>query len=113
MVVLIAAAFLVASCAVAPPLPVSGNTTTSPRLQKDTIGILSVAFRAKSKCAKIEAVETEILSVDPGVRVNANGVVTEGIIKERWTAIGCGQRVPLDVTFTPDGKGGAFIGFRI
>lgn len=101
------------SCAVAPPVPISGKTTTSPKLQKDAFTLLAAAFQAKANCSKIEAVETEVLSVAADVEGNQAGAVTRGIIKERWVAVGCGQRMPLEFTFTPDGRGGAYIGFTL
>lgn len=110
---LVIAASALTHCAVAPSVPVNGKTVTSPTLQRDTVRLISIAFQAKTGCPKIEVVDAEILSVAPDVSGNGEGAVTKGIIKERWTAAGCGQRLPLEVTFTPDGKGGSYIGFTI
>jgi hypothetical protein len=107
------ASIVAVSCAVVPHVPITGKTTTSPKLQMDALRLLAAAFQAKANCTKIEAVEAEVLSVGADVEGNQAGAVTRGIIKERWVADGCGQRMPLDFTFTPDGKGGAYIGFTL
>jgi len=110
----VAAVLALVGCAAVPPVPsvpISGNTTASPMLRNDMLKMLSVMF----DCSKIDAVETEILSSAPDSdsAVYALGKMfggkPEGSIKERWTAIGCGQRMPLEVTFVPDGKGGTYI----
>lgn len=110
---MVIAALSLTNCAVAPIVPISGKTVASPALQRDTVRLISTVFQAKTSCPKIEAVSIEILSVAPDVSGNADGTVTKGVIKELWTAIGCAQRLPLEITFTPDGKGGAYIGFTI
>jgi hypothetical protein len=109
----IVASTVAVSCAVVPPAPITGKTTTSPKLQMDAFRLLAAAFQAKASCTKIEVVETEVLSVGADVEGNQAGAVTRGSIKERWVAVGCGQRMPLEFTFTPDGKGGAYIGFAL
>ena len=98
-------------CASSPTIPMSGKTTASPTLQNDTISLLSIFFQAKAKCSKIETIVTEVILVGSDLRGNQAGAVTHGVIKERWTATGRGQSVPLNVEFIPDGKGGTF--FRI
>lgn len=106
---------VIASCASVPNIPISGNTTASPTLRNDMLKMLSTMFEAKTNCSKIDAVETEVLSdtLDPGSAVYAMGKMLGGkpevSIKERWTAIGCGQRMPLEMTLISDGKGGAYI----
>jgi hypothetical protein len=104
-------ASVLSGCASA-PLAFAGRTMASPQLQKDTLKLISMAFEAKTKCKTLDAVETEVLAVDPDIRRDQSGVLLKGPIKEKWTALGCGQRMPLVVTFTPDGKGGAFIGLK-
>ena len=71
-------------------------------LQRDAEGLLRVAFKAKVSCSKLEAVETEAFP----------GTTSTGVSRERWTAIGCGKRMSVDFTFTPDGKGGTYISFK-
>ena len=94
---------LVAGCAVGPTVPIAGNTAASPKLQRDTEQYLRAAFQAKANCAKLDAVETEPIG----------GIAANGAVRERWIAIGCGKRMPVEFTFTPDGKGGTFIGFKL
>lgn len=101
------------SCASTSVVPVSGSTAASPRLQKDALTLLKAAFGAKAGCTAIDSVQTETLSVAADVKANQAGAIVHGIVKERWIAIGCGQRMPLDMTFTPDGKGGTYIGFTL
>lgn len=96
------------------PVPMTGRTTASTQLKKDAFGILSVAFQMKTNCQQIDAVETEVLSIAPDLRVNDSGVAIQGRVEERWVAIGCGgKRVPLDFRFSPDGEGGTYIGFTL
>jgi hypothetical protein len=110
----VAAVLFLVSCAAVPPIPsvpISGNTTASPMLRNDMLKMLSVMF----DCSKIDAVETEILSSAPDsdgadyAVIEMLGGKPESSIRERWTAIGCGRRMPLEVTFVSDGKGGTYI----
>ena len=93
---------VIASCASVPNIPISGNTTASPTLQNDMLTMLSAMFEANANCSKIDAVETEVMSdtLDPDSALYAMGKMQGGkpedATKERWTAIGCGQRMPLE-----------------
>ena len=93
-------------------IPMRGKTTASPTLQNDTITLLSMFFQAKAKCSKIETIITEVVLVGSDLGGNQAGAVTHGVIKERWTATGRGQSVPLNVEFIPDGKGGTFFSIK-
>jgi hypothetical protein len=106
---------VIASCASVPNIPISGNTTASPTLRNDMLEMLSTLFEADANCSKIDTVETEVMSdtLDPNSALYAMGKMQGGkpedAIKERWTAIGCGQRMPLEMVIVPDGKGGSLI----
>lgn len=104
---------LLSSCASTPTIPVTGSTVASLRLQKDALTLLKAAFEAKAGCPVVDSVETESISIAADTKANQTGAVLQGVVKERWIAIGCGKRMPLDLTFTPDGKGGAYIGFTL
>lgn len=115
VVVAVLVSVVIASCASAPSVPISGNTGASPTLQNDMLKLLSTMFEAEANCSKIDAVETEVLpdKLDPESAAYAMGEMLGGepgsSITERWTAIGCGQRMSLEMTIVPDGKGGSYI----
>lgn len=100
-------------CAIGPRIAISGKTTASPRLQRDVLGVLTPLFQGTTKCAKIDAVEAETISIAPDSKMNESGYAVSGFIVERWTAVGCGQRATANVRFTPDESGGAFFGVKL
>ncbi len=86
-----------------PTVPITGSTGANPRLQRDAESFVRLHFDALEKCSNLDVVHVEPIP----------GVSPSGAWHERWTAVGCGKRMPMDITFTPDGSGGTYIKFDV
>ena len=88
----------------------SGISQASSTLRVDTIATLQPFFLAKTRCNSIDEVIADIPSLPPFMKNSNVRVLPDKPLAERWLVMGCGTSASFDVQFTPDGKGGAFIG---
>ncbi len=102
----------IAGCATTLPVPVTGSTSASPRLKADTADFVIMYAKAKTNCPKVDSIVTELLQADPSAKSNSAGMLVEGKIEERWTAMLCAQEAKFRITFTPDGNGGTYFGVK-
>jgi hypothetical protein len=100
------------ACATAPSVPTTGESIASAKLKSDATALVVVFAKAAAKCNTVDSIQIKVINVDPAIQGNASGAVTKGVVKELWTTQACGQAIPFEVAFTPDGKGGTFFGVR-
>jgi hypothetical protein len=77
-----------------------GETIASPLLQRDamTSGMVPVTVKLGCDHRSIAVIDTAL-----------SGPVAQGVPwKEDWTYAGCGKMAVVTITFSPDGKGGAY-----
>lgn len=102
-----------AGCALLSP-QLSGQTISSPQLQRDTFKLLRIPHQALTGCGRIDSAKTTIISLPEEAETDSRGnVLSSEPVIERWTLNGCGKESDFLVTFTPDGAGGAFISARL
>jgi len=100
------------SCA-ASGVEFSGYSTASKRLRADTLALVEPMFIGQTKCDRLEAVEADVPAIGGFLRNENVQPSIDGPIDEKWVASGCAQTATFDVTFTPDGNGGAFMSLQI
>jgi hypothetical protein len=100
------------ACATAPNVPTTGESIASAKLKADATALVVVFAKAAAKCNTVDSIQIKVINVDPAIQGNTSGAVTKGVVKELWTTQACGQAIPFEVAFTPDGKGGTFFGVR-
>ena len=92
----------------AAPIPVSGNTRAGDTLKSDVSRQLAMEAHLYTKCERIDSVTTEVLKTNAVGSGKTPASLKYGSVEERWTVALCGQRVPFQVTLTPDGEGGTY-----
>ncbi len=99
---------LVVGCAAA--IPFAGKTVAGESLKSDALRTASAHARAANNdCKKIDAVETQLLKIDPvGTTGGSRATQLYGSVHELWTLQLCGESARFDVKFTPDGQGGTY-----
>ena len=100
------------ACVTAPSVPTTGESIASAKLKADATALVVAFAKAAAKCSTVDSIQIKVINVDPAIKGNASGAVTQGVVKELWTTQTCGQAIPFEVAFTPDGKGGTFFGVR-
>ena len=89
-------------------IPVNGNTRAGDTLKSDVSRKLGMEARVYTKCERIDSVTTEVLKTNAVGSGKTPASLKYGSVEERWTVALCGQRVPFQVTLTPDGEGGTY-----
>lgn len=97
----------VSACATA-SLPINGQSTAGHRLQSDAVRILATNFSVAHNCNVIDSIDVSQIRVNPPGTGDSVASREFGSVEERWTIHGCAKHAPYLVTFTPDGKGGAY-----
>ena len=101
-----ALALALTGCAAA--ISVNGNTSAGDTLKSDVSRKLGMEARVYTKCERIDSVTTEVLKTNAVGSGKTPASLKYGSVEERWTVALCGQRVPFQVTLTPDGEGGTY-----
>lgn len=108
---LIVAASACALAACATPqanVPITGNTHAGATLKADVARTISMQAQIQSNCQKIDAIQTEVVKINPVGTGNSAASRQYGSVDERWIVQLCDQQIPFKVTLTPDGQGGTF-----
>lgn len=88
---------------------VPGESLGSPPLQRDTENqILSIDQAQYPGCDTRSIVNTEVKEVSENAQY-VSGRRVAGNWKERWYVDRCGEVIPYEVRYVPDGKGGTYI----
>jgi len=89
--------------------PFSGATVADNTLKSDTAAHLSMLAKFETKCDKVDSIQAETIKVNAvGTDGKSKGCHEYGCVDERWIVSLCGKQKSFLVTFTPDGKGGAY-----
>ncbi|WP_260295853.1 hypothetical protein [Sedimenticola hydrogenitrophicus] len=89
-------------------VPVNGKSAAGSALKSDTTKTVVTLAKAYTRCDRVESIQTEILRINPAGPKPLPASSQPGSVDERWTVAICGRKVPVLVTFTPDGQGGTF-----
>jgi hypothetical protein len=88
--------------------PITGNTHAGATLKADVAQNISMQAQVQLNCQKVDAIQTEVVKVNPIGTGNSAASRQYGSVDERWIVQLCNQQIPFKVTLTPDGKGGTF-----
>lgn len=89
-------------------IPITGNTHAGATLKADVAQNLSMQAQIQSNCQKVDAIQTEVVKINPVGTGNSAASRQYGSVDERWIVQLCNQQIPFKVTLTPDGQGGTF-----
>jgi hypothetical protein len=83
----------------------TGRSYASGKLRTETVQRVSAYLQQHGQCGRIDSVSISSISGDLVVLANQGpGVYPHGIIKERWTIMGCGATASLAIVYTSDDK---------
>ncbi len=86
-----------------------GTTRASDTLKADTARQVTMMAQVYGRCEKIESIEMQLRETNPpGTIGDSEATRLYGNAKEIWTVNLCGKKLPFDIKFTPDGKGGTY-----
>jgi hypothetical protein len=88
--------------------PISGETHADLTLKSDVARKISLWAKVDTGCQRIDAIQTEVIRVNPIGTGDSPAARQYGSVDERWVVSLCDRKVPYLVSFTPDGKGGTF-----
>ncbi|MCW8908624.1 MAG: hypothetical protein OQL28_15385 [Sedimenticola sp.] len=89
-------------------VPVNGESTAGNVLKSDTKAKVVLLAKAYADCNRIDSIRTEILEFKP-IQSELLPAQTRPVrVDERWTVAACGKKVPVLVSFVPDGMGGTY-----
>lgn len=108
---LLVSIFALAGCAAI--VPITGSTRAGEVLAADTRKEVVMMAKIYGNCDKVDSIEAQKMELyPPGNRRETAAAWNNGTAREIWTADACNKKLPFDVWFTPDGKGGTFIRVR-
>ncbi|WAI85118.1 MULTISPECIES: hypothetical protein [Achromobacter] len=102
------AAVLAACAATQTKAPITGNTHAGATLKADVARNISMQAQTQLNCQKVDAIQTEVVKVNPVGTGSSAASRQYGSVDERWIVQLCNQQIPFRVTLTPDGKGGTY-----